>query len=248
MIIHKSAAELEKMRRAGGIVAEVHEALRRAVRPGVTTLELNRLSEEIIAKRGAKPSFLGYRGFPAALCASINEEVVHGIPSERKLREGDIISLDVGACFQGYHGDAAQTLAVGEIAAEKAKLLLRTEEALYLGLAAAKVGNRIRDISAAIQEHVEAAGYSVVRTLCGHGIGEAMHEDPEIPNFVTSQRGPRLAPGMVLAIEPMINMGRAAVYTKDDDWTVVTADGSVSAHFEHTVAITEDGLVILTQE
>jgi len=246
MIILKSAPELAKMRQAGLIVAEVLECLRQKVQPGVTTRELNNMVEEIISKRGATPSSLHYRGYPASLCASVNEEVVHGIPSQRKLKEGDIVSLDVGACYQGYHGDASQTLAVGQISPETQRLLRVTSEALHLGLTEVRVGNHVGDISAAIQNHVEAAGYSVVRVLCGHGIGASMHEDPEIPNYATKQKGPRLEEGMVLAIEPMVNMGKSRVFTKEDQWTVVTADGSVSAHFEHTIAITPEGPQILT--
>lgn len=247
MIIIKSAAAIEKMREAGRIVAEVHQLMREMVKPGISTAELNEAGEKHIRQRGAEPSFLGYRGYPYALCISVNEEVVHGFPGRRVLQEGDIVSVDVGAFLNGYHGDAALTIAVGSISEEKERLMQVTEEALQLGIAAAQIGNRIRDISQAVQNHVEAHGFSVVRELIGHGVGEAMHEDPDVPNFVSPFRGPKLQEGMVIAIEPMVNVGGYDVRTLDDGWTVVTADGKPSAHFEHTIAVTADGPRILTK-
>ena len=246
MITIKSELEIVKMREAGRIVAEVHQLMREMIKPGITTAELDQAAAKHIASRNAQPSFLGYHGFPATICASLNEEVVHGFPSERQLQVGDILSVDVGAIYQGFHGDGAITVAVGEIEPETQRLLDVTEEALRLGIAAALSGNRVRDISQAVQEYVEAAGFSVVRTLTGHGIGTEMHEDPEVPNFVSSFRGAKLVPGMVIAIEPMVNRGTFQVKTLADGWTIVTTDGMPSAHFEHTVAITEDGPVILT--
>ena len=247
MIILKSRQEIEKMRKSNAIVAAILEDLAKKIRPGVRTLELDRFSEEMALKRGARPAFKGYRGYPYSLCASVNSEVVHGMPSERELKEGDIISLDFGILNDGYYGDAAVTVPVGAISPEARRLLTVTEEALYRGIAAIRAGNRIGDISAAIQGHVEAAGFSVVRDLVGHGIGKNLHEDPQVPNYGTSGRGVELKPGMVFAIEPMVNEGTYRVDILRDGWTVVTADGKLSAHFEHSVAITENGPVILSR-
>lgn len=247
MIELKSAGQLEKMRRAGRIVAETLELMRENVRPGITTLELDQIAENYIRKSGAIPAFKGYNGFPATLCTSINEQVVHGIPSLRKLQSGDIISIDCGAVMDGYFGDAAVTLAVGEIDPEVERLLKVTEESLGAGIKEAIVGNRLYDISFAVQSHVEQNAFSVVRDYVGHGIGKAMHEEPQIPNFGKPGRGPRLEVGMVLAIEPMVNKGTYEVQTLDDHWTVVTRDAQPSAHFEHTVAVTENGPEIFTR-
>jgi len=246
MIILKSKQELKLMREAGRIVGLVLEELRDAVKPGVTTGKLDQIAEDMITKAGAKPAFKGYNGFPASICTSVNEEVVHGIPGLRKLRSGDIISIDVGAVKNGYYGDAAVTLPVGKVDQEIMKLIEVTREALMRGIEQAVLGNRLSDISHAIQSHAEKNSFSVVREYVGHGIGRNMHEEPRVPNFGSPGRGPRLAPGMVLAIEPMVNMGTHMVYTKEDGWTVVTQDSKYSAHFEHTVAVTEDGPQILT--
>ena len=247
MIILKSRPEIEKMRRSNAIVAEILEELRKKIKPGVKTIELDRLSEDLALKKGARPAFKGYRGYPYSLCTSVNSEVVHGMPSERELKEGDIVSLDFGILNDGYYGDAAVTVPVGEITPGARKLLKITEEALYRGIAEVKAGKRIGDISAAIQGHVEAAGYSVVRDLVGHGIGKSLHEDPQVPNYGSGGRGIELKPGMVFAIEPMVNEGTYRVEILRDGWTVVTADGKLSAHFEHSVAITENGPVILSR-
>ncbi|MDD2234397.1 MAG: type I methionyl aminopeptidase [Desulfitobacteriaceae bacterium] len=247
MIELKSNRQLEKMRKAGRIVAETLNLVKQAVQPGITTLELDRLAEEYIRKCGAKPAFKGYNGFPATLCTSVNEQVVHGIPGLRKLQSGDIISIDCGAVIDGYFGDAAISLPVGNITFELRQLLKVTEASLILGIDQAKMGCRLQDISHAVQTHVEGCGFSVVRDYVGHGIGKAMHEEPQIPNFGRPGRGPRLEAGMVLAIEPMVNMGTFEVQTLDDHWTVVTKDCKPSAHFEHTVAITRNGPEILTR-
>jgi len=247
MIVLKSRPEIEKMRKSNAIVATILEELRKKIRPGVKTIELDRLSEELALKKGARPAFKGYRGYPYSLCTSVNSEVVHGMPSERELKEGDIVSLDFGILNDGYYGDAAVTVPVGEITPGARKLLKITEEALYRGIAEVKAGNRIGDISSAIQGHVEAAGYSVVRDLVGHGIGKSLHEDPQVPNYGSGGRGIELKPGMVFAIEPMVNEGTYRVEILRDGWTVVTADGKLSAHFEHSVAITENGPVILSR-
>ncbi len=246
MIILKSQGEIRKIERAGRIVAEVLKELEQILTAGVTTLDLDRIAEEGLRKRGAIPAFKGYRGFPATLCASINEQVVHGIPSKRALKEGDIIGLDLGAIVDGYYGDSAVTLGVGPITPEARRLVSVTEESLYRGIDQMRMGNRLSDISHAVQSHVEEAGYSVVRDFVGHGIGQALHEDPQLPNFGPPGQGPRLQSGMVLAIEPMVNLGKEGVRMLNDRWTAVTEDGSLSAHFEHTVAITEEGPVILT--
>ena len=247
MIELKNANQLNRMRTAGRIVGETLALMRELAKPGVTTLELDRMAEEYIRAQGAIPAFKGYNGFPATLCTSVNEQVVHGIPGLRCLESGDIISIDCGAVIDGYFGDAAVTLPIGEVGQDLQKLLRVTEESLMLGIAQAKIGNRLYDVSYAVQTHVEANGFSVVRDYVGHGIGRAMHEDPQIPNFGKPGRGPRLEVGMALAIEPMVNMGTYEVQTLKDHWTVVTKDSRPSAHFEHTVAITENGLEILTR-
>lgn len=248
MIICKSQAELEYLREAGRIVAETHRLLSQAIRPGITTAELNSIADRYIRSRKAEPSFKGYNGFPGSICASVNEELVHGIPSSsRVLADGDIISIDVGAKFNGYHGDSAWTYAVGTVSDTASRLLQVTEASLYAGLAEAKPNARLYTISHAIQKVVEEAGFSIVREYVGHGIGAELHEEPQIPNFGLPDRGPRLKPGMTLAIEPMVNVGERYVRTLSDNWTVVTVDGSLCAHFEHTIAITDDGHEILTK-
>lgn len=243
----KSRREIEKMKKSNALVAAILEELRKKIKPGVKTIELDRLSEEMALKKGARPAFKGYRGYPYSLCTSVNSEVVHGMPSERELKEGDIISLDFGILNDGYYGDAAVTVPVGQVTPAAKRLLAVTEEALYRGIAEARAGNRIGDISAAIQGHAEAAGFSVVRDLVGHGIGRSLHEDPQVPNYGTSGRGIELKAGMVFAIEPMVNEGTYRVDVLRDGWTVVTADGKLSAHFEHSVAITENGPVVLSR-
>jgi methionyl aminopeptidase len=248
MILVKSSSEIDYIRESGRIVALVHAVLKDIIKPGITTKDLDEIAERVILENGAQPAFKGYGGFPASICASVNEEVVHGIPGHRVLREGDIISIDVGALKNGYYGDSAKTYPVGKISAKAEKLIRVTRESFYEGLKFCKVGYRLSDISHAIQTHVEAEGYSVVRDYVGHGIGASLHEDPQIPNYGPAGKGPRLAPGMVLAIEPMINAGRFAVRVLDDHWTVVTADGSLSAHYEHTIAITDEDPIILTSE
>lgn len=247
MIICKSEAELDIMREAGRIVAETHRMLARSIQPGVTTKELDSLAEDFIRKQGAVPSFKGYNGFPASICASVNNELVHGIPGDRKLMEGDVISLDIGAQYRGYHGDSAWTYGVGKISPEAQRLLDVTERSLYAGLEEVKPDARLFTVSNAIQTVVEKEGMSIVREYVGHGIGTKLHEEPQIPNYGPRDRGPRLKPGMVLAIEPMVNLGERYVRTLTDNWTVVTVDGSFCAHFEHTVAVTEDGHEILTK-
>ena len=247
MIIIKSAREIEFLREAGHIVAATLQKIREAAVVDITTLELDRIAEEYIRSCGAVPAFKGYQGFPGTLCTSVNEEVVHGIPGLRKLKNGDNVSIDCGAVINGYNGDAAITLAIGELNADVQKLLDVTEESLYKGIAQALVGNRLSDISHAVQVHAESYGYGVVRDLVGHGIGRNMHEDPQIPNYGIPGRGPRLKSGMALAIEPMINLGTYEVETLDDGWTVVTRDAKRSAHFEHTIIITEQGPQILTK-
>jgi methionyl aminopeptidase len=246
MVVCRTREEIEKIRRAGRIVAEVLRDLRQMAQPGVTTRELDRYAEAKIRARGGIPTFKGYRGFPASICTSINEEVVHGIPSDRKLQAGDIVGIDCGVTLDGYVADAAITVPVGEISEELQRLLRVTEEALYRAIEQARVGNRLYDISYAVQSYAEAHGYSVVRDFCGHGVGRQMHEDPQVPNFGTPGRGLRLRAGLVLAIEPMLNMGTHEVEIAEDGWTVRTVDRKPSAHFEHTIAITERGPVILT--
>ena len=247
-IILKAPWEVEILRRSNRLVAETLRELARRVRPGTTTLELDRFAEVFLRDRGARPAFKGYRDYPFTLCASVNEAVVHGFPSTRALQEGDILSLDMGAVVDGYYGDAAVTLPVGRISPEAERLLTVTRECLDHAVRAARPGGRLADISQAVQEHAEANGFSVVRVFVGHGIGKALHEAPQIPNFVDvgQGRGPLLTPGMVRAIEPMINAGGPDVKVLEDRWTAVTADGALSAHFEHTVAITEHGPDILT--
>jgi len=247
VIVCRSQAELEKMRGAGRLVGEVLTELSAMVAPGVTTADLDEAAEKRIRLAGATPAFKGYHGYPATICASINEEVIHGIPSGRRvLNEGDVISIDVGASLDGYYGDSAVTLAVGQVSEEAATLLRVTEESLYKAIERVKVGGRVSDIGHAVQKHVEAFGFSVVREFVGHGIGQRMHEEPQVPNYGEPGRGPRLAEGMVLAIEPMVNAGKPAVKVLADGWTAVTRDSSLSAHFEHTVAVTADGPWILT--
>ena len=247
MIVVKSKKEIEYMREAGKIVAHVHEVLREHIKPGITTKELDEIAEKEILKHGALPAFKGYHGFPASICASVNEEVVHGIPGLKTLKDGDIISIDIGAVYNGYYGDAAKTHAVGKISDTAAKLIAVTRQSFYEGLKFCRAGNRLSDISHAIQTYVESNGFSVVRDFVGHGIGQKMHEDPQIPNFGPPGKGPRLVEGMALAIEPMVNMGTYKVKTLLDNWTVVTLDGKLSAHYEHTVIITEDEPAIMTR-
>jgi methionyl aminopeptidase len=248
MIIMKNDRELVYMRDAGRLVAQTHTEMKKAVRPGITTKELDSIAEDFIVSVGARPAFKGYNGFPATICASINEEVVHGIPGLRKLESGDIISIDIGAVINGFFGDSAVTLPVGEVTSEAQRLLEVTEQSLQEGIKKAVVDNRLFDISHEVQAYVESNGLSVVRDYVGHGIGRNMHEDPQIPNFGKPGRGPRLQAGMTLAIEPMVNLGTYEVVTKQDNWTVVTRDGKLSAHFEHTIAITDKGPEILTKE
>jgi len=247
VIICRSADELERMREAGRLVGEVLAELAGLVAPGVTTADLDAVAEKRIARAGATPAFKGYHGYPATICASINDEVIHGIPSGRRLlNDGDIISIDVGASLNGYFGDSAITLPVGQVSEEAARLLRVTEEALYKAIERVRPGSRISDLGHAVQKHVEAYGFSVVREFVGHGIGQRMHEEPQVPNYGDPGRGPRLTEGMVLAIEPMVNAGKPAVKVLGDGWTAVTRDSSLSAHFEHTVAVTADGPWILT--
>lgn len=247
MIICKSETELKLMRKAGRIVAETHRLLAKSIQPGITTKELDKIAEDYIQAQGAVPSFKGYNGFPGSICASVNDELVHGIPGQRKLSEGDIISIDIGAQYQGYHGDSAWTYPVGKISETAQKLLDVTERSLYAGLEIAKPDVRLYTISHAIQKCIEDEGFSVVREYVGHGIGSSLHEEPQIPNYGLPERGPRLRQGMVLAIEPMVNVGERFVKTLEDNWTVVTIDGSICSHFEHTIAITADGFEILTK-
>ncbi len=252
MIFLKSPQEIEVMRSANLIVAEVLAELRRRVRPGVTTAELDRVAEDMTRRRGATPAFKGYevggRVFPSSVCISVNEEVVHGIPSERReLREGDIVGIDFGVRYQGFYGDAAVTVPVEATDAESERLMRATREALWAGIDQVQVGNRLGEVSAAIQERVERDGFSVVRDFVGHGIGKRLHEEPQVPNFGSRDRGLRLRDGMVLAIEPMVNVGESGVVIKDDGWTAVTKDGKRSAHFEHSVAVTEKGPYVLSQ-
>ena len=246
MVEQKSERELVYMRDAGRIVAETHRELRKACRVGITTRELDRIAEEYIVSKGAVPTCKGYEGYPATICASVNEVVVHGIPGGRVLKDGDIIAIDITAGFHGYLADSAYTLPVGQVSSAAQRLLEVTEESLYKGIAQAVVGNRLSDISHAVQTYVEDRGFSVVRDFCGHGIGREMHEEPAIPNYGRPGHGPRLKRGMCLAIEPMVNEGTYEVSVLEDDWTTVTDDGKLSAHFEHTVAVTDEGPLILT--
>ncbi len=247
MIVLKTGRELALMKEACRISAGALKLIGRAVEPGVSTAELDRIAEKYIREQGATPNFKGYQGYPATACISINNEVIHGIPSKsRIIKNGDIVSVDLGACFEGYHGDNAATFAAGDVSPEAKRLMDTTRESLYEGINATRTGGRIGDISNAIQTYVEARGYSVVRQFVGHGVGTSLHEAPEVPNFGTAGRGVRLMPGMTLAIEPMVNMGKEKVKVLPDGWTVLTCDGSLSAHFEHTIAITKDGPVIMT--
>lgn len=243
----KSPREIEKMRKAGQLLEQVHNELAQMIRPGISTWEIDKAGEKIIRSMGCTPNFLNYNGFPASFCTSVNDEVVHGIPSKKRiLREGDIISLDAGLIYEGFHSDAARTYGVGEISPEAQKLMEVTKESFFQGIKYAKAGHHLHEISAAIGAYAEKFGYGVVRDLVGHGIGTSLHEDPQIPNFAQKRRGIRLQPGMTLAIEPMINIGRPEVCWLDDDWTVVTEDGTLSAHYENTVLITDGEPELLT--
>ena len=248
MINIKSDREIELLKIAGNIVYQTHQYLKPFIKEGITTLELDKLAEDFMRSKGATPSCKGYHGFPATLCTSINDEVVHGIPSKRKLKNGDIITLDICACYKGYHGDSAWTYKVGEVSSEVESLMKETEEALFAGLAQVKPGNRIGDISHAVEEVANKYNLGVVRELCGHGVGHNLHEEPDIPNYGNAGHGPLIKEGMVFAVEPMLNLGSREVCMLDDDWTIVTRDGSPSAHFEHTVLVTKDGYQILTGE
>ena len=242
----RSVEEIEKMRRAGRVVAEMHERCREAARPGVTTAELDRVAREVLERRGARSNFLNYHGFPAVICTSPNGMIVHGIPGEYRLAEGDILSIDCGAIVEGYHGDAAFTMAIGEVSKEAQRLIEVTERALWAAIDQMEDGHRLTDIGHAVQTVAEAAGFSVVREYVGHAIGTAMHEEPQVPNYGPPGRGPKLRPGMAFAVEPMVNAGRPETRMLEDGWSVVTADGSLSAHAEHTIAITDDGPEVLT--
>ena len=248
MISIKSKEEIELLRIAGNVVYQTHQYLKPFIKPGITTRKLDKLAEDFIRSKGCTPSFKGYEGFPNATCISINEEVVHGIPSDRKLKNGDIVSIDIGACYKGYHGDSAWTYAVGEVDEKTKKLLEDTEKSLFVGLAQVKPGNRIGDIGYAIEQYAHKHNLGVVRELCGHGVGTSVHEDPEVPNYGIPNTGPRLKEGMVIAVEPMLTLGSPRVFLHDNNWTVDTQDGSMSAHFEHTVVVTKDGYQILTGE
>jgi methionyl aminopeptidase len=247
LIILKSPEEIERMRRAGRIVATTIDSVLAAVRPGIATRALDAVAEKVILDEGAVPSFKGYRRFPASICVSVNEQVVHGIPGDRKLTDGDVLSLDFGAIWDGYHADSAVTVFVGEPPSDEAEKLVRvTEDALEAGISQIRAGKRLSDIGHAVQQVVEGAGFSVVREYVGHGIGRNLHEDPQIPNYGQPGRGPEIRPGLVVAVEPMVNMGDWPTRVLKDNWTVVTADGSLSAHFEHTIAVTGDGPEVLT--
>ena len=246
MVVLKTSREIGLMREAGRISARALKLAGEAVEPGVSTAEIDRVARRYIESQGATPSFLGYGGFPAATCISVNNQVIHGIPGHRIVKEGDIVSIDVGACLNGFHGDNAWTFPCGQVSEEAQNLMDTTRESLFAGIASALAGNRIGDIGHAVQEYVEARGYSVVRQFVGHGVGASLHEAPEVPNFGTAGRGVRLLPGMTIAIEPMINAGTKDVIVQKDGWTTVTADGKLSAHFEHTIAVTANGPVILT--
>lgn len=247
VILIKSPEEIEIMARAGRICAIALDAVKGMIAPGVSTKQIEKFVYDLMKSEGAEPAFLGYRGYPASICASINEQVVHGIPSERKLRDGDLVSVDLGVNFKGYYGDAARTFAVGEVSAEARKLMRVTEESMELGIRQAVAGGRLSDISHAVQAHAEANGFSIVRSFVGHGIGRSLHEEPQVPNFGPPGRGPRLQKGMALAIEPMVNAGGWKVRVLADGWTAVTEDGSLSAHYEHTVIVDEGRPVILTK-
>ena len=248
MITLKSKREIELLKEAGHIVYLTHQYLRPHIKAGIKTKELDRLAEEFIRSKGATPSFKGYEGFPSTLCISINDEVVHGFPSDRVLQDGDIISIDIGACYKGYHGDSAWTYTVGEVSDDAKYLLEHTEKALYEGIKQAKVGNRIGDISYAVEKYATEHNLGVVKELVGHGVGTSVHESPDVPNYGTKGTGPKIRDGMVIAIEPMLTLGSPDIYIEDNDWTVKTVDSSLSAHFEHTIAITNEGVIILTGE
>lgn len=248
MISIKSEREIELMKIAGNIVYKTHQYLKSFIKPGITTKKLNELGEAYIISQGATPSFKGYEGFPAGICTSVNDAVVHGIPNNYILKEGDIITLDIGACWQGYHGDSAWTYAVGDISKEKIYLMEHTKEALFEGLSQVKAGNYVGDISNAIEQCAKKYKLGVIRELVGHGVGNKIHEEPDIPNYGTARKGPLLKEGMVIAIEPMLNLGSRFIYMLDDDWTIMTDDGLPSAHYEHTVLVTSDGYHILTGE
>ena len=247
MIIRKTPREIALLKEAGRIVALVHQELKKSIVSGITTKEIDKLSEKIIRQYGATPSFKGYQGFPGAVCVSINDMVIHGIPGHQKLKNGDIVSVDVGACYQGYHGDSALTYAGGEVSDEAKRLMKVTEEALYEGLKQAKPGNHVGDISAAIENYVRKNGYTSPEDYTGHGVGTSIHEDPMVPNYGKYGHGPLLKPGMVIAVEPMVHAGKKEVKVLKDGWGVVTADHSLAAHYEHTIVITEDGYEILTK-
>ncbi len=244
--MRRNADELAKMRRAGRVVAEMLSATRAAIAPGVTTARLNEVAAEVLERRGARSNFLGYHGFPAVICTSPNDMIVHGIPGEYVLREGDIISVDCGAIIEGYHGDAAYTAPVGEVSEEAARLLEVTERSLWAGIDQLRPGRRLHEVGRAVQEVAERAGYSVVREYVGHAIGTAMHESPQVPNYWPGTPGPTLKTGMVFAVEPMVNVGGPETYVLDDEWSVMTRDGSLSAHFEHTIAVTDEGPEVFT--
>lgn len=247
MISIKSASEIELMKIAGKIVGDTHKYLIPFIKEGITTKELDNLAEKYILSRGATASCKGYNGFPGAICISVNEEVVHGIPGNRKLKNGDIVTLDICACYKGYHGDSAWTYKVGEVSEDKSYLMEHTEKALYIGLEQVKAGNRVGDIGYAICEYAKKYNLGVVKELTGHGIGSHLHEDPDVPNYGKQGTGPLLKEGMVIAVEPMLNFGTAEIFILDDDWTIVTGDDKPSAHFEHTVVVTKDGYTILTE-
>ena len=248
MITMKSKREIELLKIAGNIVYQTHQYLKPFIKEGITTKELDKLAEDFIRSKDATPSFKGYEGFPSTLCTSINSEVVHGFPSDRKLKNGDIISIDIGACYKGYHGDSAWTYTVGEVDEKTKQLLKDTEEALFVGLKQVKPGNRIGDIGYAIEQYAHKHNLGVVKELCGHGVGTSVHEDPEVPNYGIPNTGPRLKEGMVIAVEPMLTMGSPEIFVHDNNWTVDTEDGRPSAHFEHTIVVTNDGYQILTGE
>ena len=248
MISIKSEREQDLLRIAGRVVYETHQHLKPMVKPGVSLLELDSEGEKFIRSKGCTPSFKGYDGFPNALCISVNDEVVHGIPSDRKLKKGDIVSIDIGACYKGYHGDSAWTYAVGDIDEDKKYLMEHTEKSLFEGIKQVKPGNRIGDIGYAVEKYAKAHNLGVVRELCGHGVGTDVHEDPNVPNYGVQGTGPILKEGMVIAIEPMLNLGTEDIFIEDNDWTIITQDGKPSAHFEHTVLVTKDGYEILTGE
>ncbi len=248
MITLKSKREIELLKEAGHIVYLTHQYLRPHIKAGIKTIELNQLAEDFIKSKGATPSFKGYEGFPYTLCISVNDEIVHGFPSDRILKDGDIISIDIGACYKGYHGDSAWTYTVGNASHDAKYLLEHTEKALYEGIKQAKVGNRIGDISYAVEKYAKEHNLGVVKELVGHGVGTSVHEAPDVPNYGNKGTGPKIRNGMVIAIEPMLTLGSPDIYILDNDWTVVTADESLSAHFEHTIAITDEGVIILTGE